>query len=78
MRNCNTRDVLNRFKWHPELDFSKVRIIYIDRPRGFSEIRGDDIQKIGHMFLYLSSGAAIPHHRIVEIRYGDEVVWKRR
>lgn len=77
MRKYSIRDLLNRFKWHPDFDFSLVRVVYIDRPKGFSEISGDDIEEIGHMFLYLKSGAAIPHHRVVEIKYGDEIVWRR-
>ncbi|HIP63625.1 MAG TPA: DUF504 domain-containing protein [Archaeoglobus profundus] len=68
---------MNKFKWHPDYDFSKVVIVYIDRPKGFSELRGDEIEKIGHKFLYLYSGTAIPMHRIVEIKYGDKVVWRR-
>jgi len=71
------RELLNKFKWHPDYDFSKVVIVYIDRPKGFSELRGDEIEKIGHKFLYLYSGTAIPMHRIVEIKYGDKVVWRR-
>ncbi len=77
MRRYSIKEILNRFKWHPGLDFSKVKILYIDRPKGYGEISGDEIEDIGHMFLYLRSGNVIPHHRIVEIRYGDEVVWKK-
>ncbi len=78
MRRYSIKEILNKYKWHPELDFSKLRIRYIDRPKGYSEISGDEIKEVGHMFLYLTSGAAIPHHRIVEIRYGDEVVWRKK
>lgn len=77
MRRYSIKDLLNKFKWHPDFDFSLVKVVYIDRPKGFSEIHGEEIKEIGHMFIYLNSGVAIPHHRIVEIRYGDEVVWKK-
>ncbi len=76
-RNYSIRDILNKFKWHPDFDITKVRVVYVDRPKGFSEITGGEIEEIGHMFLYLKSGAAIPHHRVVEIRYGEDVVWRR-
>ncbi len=76
-RSYSIRDILNKFKWHPDFELAKVRVVYIDRPKGLSEITGEDIEEIGHMFLYLKSGAAIPHHRIVEIRYGEDVVWKK-
>ncbi len=71
------RDILNKFKWHPDYDFEKVVIVYIDRPKGFSELRGEEIEEIGHKFIYLYSGVAIPMHRIVEIRYGDRVIWRK-
>jgi hypothetical protein len=72
------RDMLNRFKWHPDYDFSRVSVVYIDRPKGLGEVWGDEIEIIGHKFLYLRSGAAIPHHRVVEIRYGGKTVWRRQ
>ena len=71
------KEVLDKFKWHPDYDISKVTIVYIDRPKGFSEIRGDEIEKAGYKFLYLKSGLMIPVHRVVEIRYGKEVVWRK-
>ena len=77
MRRYSIKDLLNKFKWRHDFDFSLVRVVYIDRPKGFSEISGDDIEEIGHKFLYLKSGTAIPHHRVVEIKYGDEIVWRR-
>ncbi len=78
MRRYSIKEILDKLKWHPEFDFSKVRVLYVDRPKGLSEISGDEIEKVGHMFLYLYSGAAIPHHRVVEIKYGDEVVWRKQ
>ncbi len=71
------REILNKFKWHPDYDFKKVTVVYIDRPRGYSEVSGEEIEEIGHKFIYLTSGLAIPQHRIVEIRYGGEVVWRK-
>ncbi len=77
MKKYSIRDILNRFRWHPDLDISKVEIFYVDRPRGSSKIQGLEIEKVGHKFVYLKSGIAIPHHRIFEIRYEGEVVWKK-
>ncbi len=77
MKRYSIRDIINKFRWHPDYDFSLLSVVYIDRPRGFGELRGDEIEKVGHGFIYLYSGAAIPHHRIVEIRYDGRTVWKR-
>ena len=77
MRKFSIREILNKFRWHPDYDFSLVSVVYIDRPKGYSEFNGDDVERIGHGFVYLKSGIAIPMHRIVEIKYGGEVVWRR-
>ena len=71
------RDILNKFKWHPDFDFELVEIIYIHRPDGFAKISGEEIAEIGHKFIYLVSGNAIPVHRIVEIKYAGKVVWRK-
>ncbi|WP_457549837.1 DUF504 domain-containing protein [Archaeoglobus sp.] len=72
------KEILDKFKWHPDYDIDKVTIVYIDRPKGFSEIRGDEIEKAGYKFLYLKSGLMIPVHRVVEIRYDKKVVWRKK
>ncbi len=77
MKRYNIKNILDKFRWHPDYDFSKVSVRYVDRPKGFSEISGSQIQDIGHKFVYTST-AAIPHHRIVEIRYEGRAVWKRQ
>ena len=77
MMKYSIKNILDKFRWHPDFDFSKVSVKYVDRPKGFSEIHGDEIAHIGHRFIYTST-SAIPHHRIVEIRYEGRVMWKRQ
>ena len=77
-KKFSIRDILNKFKWHPDFDFDLVEVTYIHRPEGFARISGKEIADIGHKFIYLVSGNAIPVHRIVEIKYAGEVVWRRR
>ncbi len=76
MRKFSIKEILDKFKWHPNYDFSKVIVRYIDRPKGISEIRGDEIVDVGHKFIYTQT-LAIPHHRVVEILYGNEVIWRK-
>ncbi len=73
------REVLNRLKWDPSFDFSKVEIVYVDRaiPSGVSVMRGEEVEDIGHKFLFLKGDIMIPMHRIIEIRYEGKVFWKR-
>lgn len=78
MKRYSAREMLNKLRWHPEYDFSRVKVVYLDRFQGFLEFSGEEVEEIGHKFVYLKSGTAIPQHRIVEIKYGSESVWKRK
>ncbi len=78
MRRSNAREMLNKLKWDPRYDFSEVVVAYVDRFRGVVEIKAEEIESIGHKFLYFKDGKTIPQHRIVEIRHKGEVVWKRQ
>jgi hypothetical protein len=78
MKKFDVREILNKFKWHSKYSFSKVSIVYIDRPKGFSELKAEKIDKIGHKFIYLNDGTVIPLHRIVEIKYEGETFWRRK
>jgi uncharacterized protein (UPF0248 family) len=74
----SVKEILDKLRWHPNYDFSKVVVVYIDRPKGFSEIRGDEIEKVGFKFIELKTGTMIPTHRVVEIRYENKVVWRKK
>ena len=75
MRKYSIREILNKLKWHPDYDFSKVQVICFDRFGGNFEIDAKEIDKIGHKFIYLKNGKVIPHHRVIEIRHAGEIVW---
>jgi uncharacterized protein (UPF0248 family) len=79
MRKCSVREILNKLKWHPDYDFSKVLVVYTDRlsETGTGIASGSEISEIGHKFLYLKGGGVIPQHRVVEILYDGETVWKK-
>jgi len=77
MKKYSIRDILNKLKWHPSYNFEKVSILFVDRPIGVSEINAGEIEEIGHKFIYLHSGVAIPMHRIVEIKYDGKTYWRR-
>ncbi|MEM0503574.1 MAG: DUF504 domain-containing protein [Archaeoglobaceae archaeon] len=77
MRRFSAREMLNKLKWDPRFDFSQCVVVCVDRFHGTIEINAAEIESIGHKFLYLKDGRALPQHRIIEIRYGGEVVWRR-
>ncbi len=73
------RDILNRLKWDNSFDFSKVEVVYIDRAKnsGLSSVSGEEIEDVGHKFLFLIGDVMIPMHRIVEIKYSGKTIWSK-
>ncbi|AIY89172.1 DUF504 domain-containing protein [Geoglobus acetivorans] len=76
MKKSEIKVILDKFRWHPEYDLRNVLIKYIDRPKGYSVISGEQIREIGHAFIYTES-STIPHHRVIEISYCGKTVWKK-
>jgi len=72
----DSRDVLNKMKWHENYDFGEVRIWYISRGKNenMSVVKGSEITEMGKHFFMTKSGT-IPYHRIIKIEYGKEVVF---
>jgi len=77
IKERDIRSILNRFKWDSAFDFSLVEVFYVDRPKGISSFSGSDIKDVGYKFIYLAD-VVIPLHRVVEIRYNNEVVWRKK
>jgi len=73
----SVRDLLNRLKWDNSFDFSKVRVIYADRMTGTSEFSGEEIEDVGHKFIFLVGDVMIPIHRVVEIKYSEKTLWRK-
>ncbi len=72
------RAMLNKAKWDEHRDMSQLRVSYVDRgqPGDCSVVTGDDIIDIKQHFFVIAD-AMIPFHRVIAIRYGDEVVFQR-
>lgn len=73
------RAILNEMKWRSDRTLDKVRITYRSRgaPNDTAAIQGTAIQIIGPGFLDVGT-AFIPYHRILSIRYGNEILYKKR
>ncbi|RUM33270.1 MAG: DUF504 domain-containing protein [Archaeoglobus sp.] len=76
LKEKSVRDILNRLKWDPAFDFSKTEVVYRDRISGLKAVSGEEIDDIGHKFLYLGE-TVIPIHRVVEIKYSKRTVWRK-
>jgi len=72
----NSRDLLNKMKWHDDYDFSRVRIYYTSRGSigDILSVSGSEVRKLEKYFFVTEEGV-IPYHRITKIEYGEEVVF---
>ena len=72
------KEILNELKWREDRDFTVVEVDYIHRgaPSDLMTASGDEIRNLGNSFMETTS-ASIPYHRITEIRYDGDVVWRR-
>ena len=76
------REVLERLKWHPELDLQQALITITHRgaPSDMRIIQGNEIKKIGRGFMSVESAEGeveIPYHRILRIEAGGERLWRK-
>jgi uncharacterized protein (UPF0248 family) len=72
---------LNRLKWQGLLKDAEITILHRGAPGDIKTIPGDRITEIKKGHFYFSSGnreTFIPLHRVLEIRYKGELLWKRR
>lgn len=74
------REILNKLKWDPNYELAHAEIWYLHRgaPNDLKIISGSEITKLNSSFIYTSSLAVIPYHRILKIVYEGETLWERR
>ena len=79
MRKGRVRVILESMVWNTRYRREDYRIIFRDRgmPNDVNEVRGSDlIVKADRMVL--RDGREIPHHRILEIWRGSELLYSRK
>ena len=81
--SMSVKDILNKYKWSPDLDALHLQIYYISRENGeevHSVYLSDcDISSRGYIEFRNLEGemVCIPFHRIEELVYDEKVVWRR-
>jgi uncharacterized protein (UPF0248 family) len=75
----NPKIILNEIKWRDKFDLDKIIIYYLHRgsPNNIKMLNGVEIVKIGKSFIETNS-SHIPFHRILEIKYGDKILFDRK
>lgn len=78
------REILNKLKWSPDLNFQNYELVIIHRgaPGDVKIVKCRDILHLGRGFfeaIIEGRKTLIPYHRIKEIREIDgKVIWKKR
>jgi len=75
----NPRIILNKFKWKENTDFKEIKVEYTHRgaPNDKKMISGEEIIDVGRSFMKTNS-AEIPFHRVIKIKYRDEIIFERK
>lgn len=73
-------NVLNRLKWTGKLKDCEVVILHRGAEGDRKTIKGRNIGEVkkGHFLYGDGKETHIPYHRVLEVRAGGKVVWKRR
>jgi hypothetical protein len=76
------RRILTELKWHPGRSLKGVLITYIHRGAlgDVVTIESEDIVGLEKSFMVVKGEVGekrIPYHRIIEIRKGKEILWKK-
>ena len=74
-------ETLNELKWNGKLGECSRSIIHRGAPGDRKIINGEHVTELKKSyFIYESSGreSTIPLHRVLEIKTGNDVLWRRR
>jgi len=76
MRKGKVRSVLESMIWDTRNRKEDYRIVFRDRgmPNDINEVRGDEIEVRSDRII-LKDGREIPHHRIIAIWRGNELLY---
>lgn len=77
------KKVLNDLKWNPSKSLEGVTVEYLHRgaPGDRLAVGAIDILRLEKSFFVIERRGIetmIPYHRILEIRRGNDVIWKKR
>lgn len=78
-----SRDVLNKLRWHPDMDLDKAKVTIRHRgaPGDELEISGKNIRNLGSGFMQVKKEdriLKIPYHRILKIESSGETIWSEK
>lgn len=72
-------ETLNRLKWKGGLEDCEIIILHRGVPGDKKLIHGKNVTEVKKSYFYYRNEKEtyIPLHRVLEIRLGEKVIWKR-
>ncbi|MGC8935765.1 MAG: DUF504 domain-containing protein [Candidatus Methanomethylicaceae archaeon] len=72
------RDVLNKIRWTSKDGLTGVEVVILHRgaPDDRKVIRGEEIRDVAPRAI-ICEDVVIPYHRVLCIRRGEEIIWRR-
>ncbi len=78
VRKGKVRSLLESMIWDPRMTPEEFKIVFVSRgsPNDLEEVKGDEIE-VRNDRIILRDGREIPHHRIVAIWRGKDLLYLR-
>jgi uncharacterized protein (UPF0248 family) len=73
------RELLNRLRWDPGAGRARVLLkirVRVGGEERLHDVRFEDVAEILPGGVNLADGTFLPYHRIVDVRRGDEALWR--
>lgn len=76
------KEVFDELRWHPEKSLEGVEIDYLHRgaPGDKVTVKAEEVERFSRGYMVLLRGGRethIPYHRVLEVRKGDKVLFRR-
>ena len=74
------RELLDSLEWRGERSLDDLEFLVMDRgaPDDRRVVRAPELVGRDRSYLRLEGGGSIPFHRVLEVRSGQDVLWRKR
>lgn len=72
-------ELLSRMEWGEGIPLEELEFVVVHRgaPGDRRVLAAPEVVGRDRSYLHLEGGAAVPYHRVVEVRHGGRVIWSR-
>jgi uncharacterized protein (UPF0248 family) len=74
------REFLDGLEWRGERSLGDLEFLVMDRgaPADRRVVRAPEVVGRDRSYIRLEGGGSIPFHRVLEVRSGQDVLWRKR